>query len=103
MQLLMFYAPWCTVCKGMDAIVEKLVEKYPEVKLSRLNVEEANSYDERIKWGVRTIPTFVFLENDAMIDRVEGAFSYDQGVNWFEDNLGITLEKERKGELPLVK
>ena len=102
MILQFFYAPWCEVCKSMEPVVKDLVEKY-DVELVRLNVEEANSYDERIKWSVRTVPTFIFLEEGAMIDRVEGAFSREQGVNWFEDNLGITLDKERNGELPLVK
>jgi len=100
--LLSFYAPWCDVSSDMEPIINNLVVKYP-IKHKHLNVEDAVNYDERIKWRVRTVPTFILLENDVMMDRVEGAFTYDRGVNWLDDNLGITLEKERHGDLPLIK
>lgn len=102
MLLQFFYAPWCEVCTSMKPVIEKLAKKYG-VDVQRLNVDEAKNKDERVKWTVRTVPTFIFLNESAMIDRVEGEISYERGVNWFEDVLGITLEKERRGELPLVE
>lgn len=68
------YASWCGPCQQMaphfDALEKELKGTYKFVKL---NVDEAR--DISIKYGVTSVPTFIFLHNNQVKGRVTGYMS----------------------------
>ena len=71
-----FYADWCGPCQMMMPTVESLAEEYEgRVKIGKLNSDEAQSICQ--KYGVMSIPNFVFFKNGQRVDNAIGAQSED--------------------------
>ncbi|MEM3437712.1 MAG: thioredoxin [Nitrososphaerales archaeon] len=67
-----FWAEWCTPCKYMLPIFEKLAAKYSDKMIfARLNVDECS--DIANKYQVLSIPTFIIFLNGKPVDMVVGA------------------------------
>lgn len=67
-----FWAPWCGPCKLIAPVLEELAGDYAgKVKIAKVNVDEnqglANQY------GVRSIPSLLFLKGGNVVDTVVGA------------------------------
>ena len=50
-----FWAPWCGPCRMMGPIIEELAEENLELKVCKLNVDEAS--DIARKYEIESIPT----------------------------------------------
>ena len=71
-----FYADWCGPCQMMMPVVESLAEEYAgKVKIGKINSDEAGDLAE--KYGVMSIPNFIFFKNGEKVDNVIGAVSED--------------------------
>jgi thioredoxin 1 len=69
-----FWAEWCGPCKMIGPIVEELAEEYDgKAKIGKVNVDE-NS-DVSMKYGIRSIPTILFLKNGEIVDKQVGLTS----------------------------
>ncbi len=70
--MLDFWATWCGPCKRIAPIIEALADEYAEKAIiGKCNVEEDEEMAAR--FGVRNIPTVVFLKNGTVVDKVVGA------------------------------
>lgn len=69
-----FWAEWCGPCKMVGPIIEQISEEYKEkVVVGKLDVD---SNDETTsKYGIRNIPTVLFIKNGTVVDKVVGAGS----------------------------
>ena len=68
------WAPWCSPCRMVAPVVEKLAEKYNgKFKFCRLNVDENPKTAAR--YGVMSIPTLMFFKGGKAVDTVIGAVS----------------------------
>lgn len=56
-----FYADWCAPCRTMSRVIEDFDRAHPEVVFGKVNIDESPSLAER--YGVKSIPTLVFLNN----------------------------------------
>ena len=71
-----FWATWCGPCRMVSPIIEELEKKYEgQVVIGKADVEEA--VDLTGKFGIRNIPTVVFLKNGQVVDKVVGAAGQD--------------------------
>lgn len=68
--LLLFGARWCGPCKALAPKIEATADTYPELHIFKIDVEECPSTVKT--YGVRAIPTLVFLKNKTEVDRVSG-------------------------------
>ena len=75
------YADWCGPCRMMAPIIEELSEDYDDVKFTKLNVDEAD--DIAAKYGVMSIPTFLFVKNGEVAAQIVGA----RGADSFADQI----------------
>ncbi len=67
-----FWAEWCMPCKMMLPIVEELAKEYEnKIKFGKINVDEENELAE--KYMIMSIPTFLFMKNGEVIDKIIGA------------------------------
>lgn len=74
--LIDFWATWCGPCKMISPIIDQVAtEMAGSAKVGKVNVDEAAALATR--YGVRNIPTLVFIKNGAEVDRITGATSKD--------------------------
>jgi thioredoxin 1 len=67
-----FWAEWCGPCKMVGPIIEQISEEYKErVTVGKLDVD--NNDDTTSKYGIRNIPTVLFIKNGEVVDKVVGA------------------------------
>ena len=67
-----FYAEWCGPCRMMSPIVEQFADEYAgKVKIGKVNVDEERSL--ALRFGIQSIPSFVFIKDGKVIDAVTGA------------------------------
>jgi len=68
-----FWAEWCGPCRMLNPIVSGVAEKNNDVLIGKVNVDE-NS-DLSVKYGVRNIPTLVFLKEGKVAKKLIGISS----------------------------
>ena len=71
-----FWAEWCGPCRMIAPIVDELATEFGEqVVIGKCDVEENDEITA--KYGVRNIPTIIFLKNGELVDKQVGACSKD--------------------------
>ena len=74
--ILYFTAEWCNPCKKVKPIVEELNRESSD---TRFQIVDADSEIDLVKsFEVRSIPTFILIEDGKEIKRVSGAQTKDQ-------------------------
>jgi thioredoxin 1 len=67
-----FWAEWCAPCRAIAPTLEELArESGGKVSLAKVNVDEQPGLAAR--YGVRSIPTILFVKGGAVVDQVIGA------------------------------
>jgi len=69
--LINFWAPWAKPCEQMNAIVEELSKKYPQVLVLQVQAEEQEDIAE--SFGIEAVPTFLILKGHTLLARISGA------------------------------
>ena len=71
-----FWAEWCGPCRMIAPIVDELAAEYEgRVLVAKCDVEECE--EAVAKFGVRNIPTVVFVKGGELVDKNVGAASKD--------------------------
>lgn len=69
-----FWAEWCGPCRMITPLIEQLAEEYKgSAVVGKLNVD--NNPNIASKFGVRSIPTIIFLKNGEIVDKQVGVTS----------------------------
>ncbi len=80
------YASWCGPCQLMTPIMEQLEsEMGTSYKFAKLNVDDAR--DLSIRYGVISVPTFLFIKNGQVTAKETGYMSKDVLKEKIEKNL----------------
>ncbi len=67
-----FWAEWCGPCKAIGPMIEELSKEY-EGKAVVGKVDVDNNPETAMKYGIRNIPTILFVKNGQVVDKVVGA------------------------------
>lgn len=67
-----FWAPWCGPCRQLAPIVEELAKEHPG-RVYKVNVDHAS--DLAAKFGIRSIPTLLFIKNGSVVETLVGVHS----------------------------
>ncbi len=72
-----FFAEWCMPCTMMSPIIDDLSEEFKgKIKFGKINVEENQKIAQ--KYGISSIPTFLFFKNNEILERFSGAINQDE-------------------------
>ena len=67
-----FWAEWCGPCRMVGPIVEELSKDFDgKAIIGKVNVDEHNEVSAR--FGIRNIPTILFIKNGEVVDKQVGA------------------------------
>ncbi len=67
-----FWAPWCGPCRMVAPVLDKLAKEY-EGKLLIAKVNTDENYQYAGQYGVRGIPTMLFVHGGNVVHRQVGA------------------------------
>lgn len=67
-----FWAEWCGPCRMIGPIVEEMAGEYEgKAVIGKVNVDE--NPEISMKFGIRNIPTILFVKNGEVADKSVGA------------------------------
>ncbi|MCR5779304.1 MAG: thioredoxin [Bacteroidaceae bacterium] len=67
-----FWATWCGPCKKIGPYIEELAEQYAgKAIIGKVDVDENDQL--AIRFGIRNIPTVLYIRNGEVIDKQIGA------------------------------
>ncbi len=78
-----FWAPWCGPCRMMAPAFESASSKLP-LKIRFIKINTENHQNISGSFGIRGIPTMIIFKNGKELDRVSGALSEDQILQWVQ-------------------
>lgn len=80
-----FWAEWCGPCKNMDLILSEIAEEFNEkISIAKINIDDNPS--TTLKYGIRSIPTFLLFNNGEKIAIKIGSLSKRQIKELINDN-----------------
>ncbi|XP_017664827.1 PREDICTED: glutaredoxin-3 [Lepidothrix coronata] len=66
-----FWAPWAPQCAQMNEVMAALAKEHTQVTFVQLEAEAVPEVSE--KYGISSVPTFLFFKNSQKVDRLDGA------------------------------
>lgn len=79
LMVLDFWAEWCGPCRMVSPIIDELSNEYEgRVIVGKMDVDNNNEVVSQ--FGIRNIPTVLFLKDGQVVDKIVGATSKDKFV-----------------------
>ena len=78
-ELWYFSAPWCGPCKMFGPTMDRVASQGINVKKINIDYEA----DAITKYGVRSVPTTILVENEQEVRRFVGTKSESQVIEWY--------------------
>lgn len=74
LKILDFKSNWCQPCKRLSPILDE-IEKETGVYILKIDVDD--NEEMVISYGIKSIPTLIFIKDDVVVDRISGTVSKD--------------------------
>ena len=69
-----FWAGWCGPCKMISPIIDELADDYRgKVVFGKVDTEDGDNDDIVSDYGIRNLPTVLFLKEGKVVDKMVGA------------------------------
>lgn len=74
-----FWAEWCGPCRMITPVIEELSQVYGDkVIIGKVSVDENDGLTNR--FGIRNVPTVLFLRDGEVVDKIVGAATKDKFI-----------------------
>jgi thioredoxin 1 len=83
-----FYADWCGPCKMVAPVLEELARDF-DGKINVFKVDTEAEQELASVFGIRSIPSFLFVPSDGQPQMAMGALPKETFVKAFKDVLGV--------------
>ena len=68
-----FWATWCGPCRKVGPTIQELADEYEgQAIIGKVNIEE-DADDLVAEFGIRNVPTILFIKNGEVVDKHVGA------------------------------
>lgn len=77
-----FSAVWCGPCRALAPVMEEVRRVFPNVIFETIDVDV--DHEQSSKYGIRSVPTVVFVKDGVEIDRfvgVQSKLAYTNAIN----------------------
>lgn len=78
LKILDFKAQWCRPCVAMSPILDE-VEKETGVEIRKVDVDD--NEEMVTAYGIRNIPTLIFIKDGVVVDKISGTISKEALIN----------------------
>ena len=69
-----FWAPWCGPCRMIAPVIDELASDFEgKANICKVNTDEEQ--DLAVKFGIRSIPTVIYIKDGKVVDQTVGASS----------------------------
>ena len=79
-----FWADWCGPCRMLGPVIEQLADRYPDVVVGKVNVDDEQEL--ALRYGVMSIPTVILFKDGKEIDRKVGVMPPEAFTRVLDDN-----------------
>ena len=81
-----FWAPWCGPCRTLAPVLEEIAKTYSgRANVIKVNVDDAPKTTE--SYGVRSIPTLVFIRDGKVRETISGLATHDKLAALIDQNM----------------
>lgn len=80
-----FFALWCSPCKILGPILEKVSKDYEDVNFYKLDIDSEEGRDLAVGLGINSIPTVIFYKDNKEIHRAIGLANENQIRSQIDD------------------
>lgn len=78
-----FGATWCGPCQVIKPYLEKMSDNYAgKAVIGKIDIDEAG--DLAMKFGIRNVPTVIFIKDGKVVDKTVGAVPESQLISKLE-------------------
>lgn len=82
--LIDFWASWCAPCRMQGEVLHQLDEKYPDLQIGKVNVDE--NRELAMKFRVDSIPTMILFKNGEPLELLIGFRPEDVLLKLFREH-----------------
>lgn len=85
------YSESCGYCKTFEPTFETVLREYPQSKVERLDIREQRDLESALRLGAEATPTVFIVQDEKVIDKLEGDAPAAVLRNFFQKNLNDPL------------
>lgn len=68
-----YWAEWCSSCKALDGCLNTIAERYPDVDIYKIDIEEGKNDQLAARHSIKSLPTLQVFKNGELIYIKTGA------------------------------
>lgn len=87
-EILKFEADWCHPCQQLKPILKNVLQDFPDVHMTTLNMDDENVVDLAFKYQVKSVPTLILLYNGIETSKIVGFRTEEQLRELFQIAFG---------------
>lgn len=85
------YSDSCGYCQTFEPTFETVIKEYPQSTVERLDIREQRDLDIALRLGAEATPTVFIVQDEKVIDKLEGDAPVAVLRNFFQKNLDYPL------------
>jgi thiol-disulfide isomerase/thioredoxin len=75
-ELLIFSAVWCEVCREIPPVVARLRQEYPSLEVTELDLDEGDNFDRMADYGGDAVPYMFVLVDGNVVRKIKGLLPF---------------------------